>query len=317
MSIRIGKFLSFFLNVSFFKYLKICIFAFIKFLIFYCFQQSLFKDIFKYTSDKKVKSYLFKSIYILVPFFSFLKKRSLTKNELRQIFYVSSITPIIDDYLDKYHLSKAKLLDILFNNYDDIDIEDVNIRRIVYLLQEFKKIIDIEAIKNIVNKIIELQYNQYQSIDSEDFEKIKKITFDKGGNSLILFALILNLNDNEQLKVTYYFGALLQLMDDIFDVYYDNRNNCPTLITKYLGNKSIVFDEINNILMELTFSIERLNLKNQKILNNLLTLLLVPSCMYLINISSVKDEKWIKWNIKYIVLLFKTILYRKKYYVFC
>jgi len=209
------------------------------------------------------------------------------------------------------------LLDILFNNYDDIDIEDVNIRRIVYLLQEFKKIIDIEAIKNIVNKIIELQYNQYQSIDSEDFEKIKKITFDKGGNSLILFALILNLNDNEQLKVTYYFGALLQLMDDIFDVYYDNRNNCPTLITKYLGNKSIVFDEINNILMELTFSIERLNLKNQKILNNLLTLLLVPSCMYLINISSVKDEKWIKWNIKYIVLLFKTILYRKKYYVFC
>jgi len=63
-----------------------------------------------------------------------------------------------------------------------------------------------------------------------DIEELKKITAEKGGNSILLFRSVLNhpLTEQEE-KAFYQFGCLFQYCDDIFDLWHDRQAGTVTL----------------------------------------------------------------------------------------
>jgi hypothetical protein len=63
-------------------------------------------------------------------------------------------------------------------------------------------------------------------------EALRRITFDKGGFSVLFYMSFFYQNmPNADEKLFYNAGALLQLENDLFDVYKDHGDNIVTLVT--------------------------------------------------------------------------------------
>lgn len=92
---------------------------------------------------------------------------------------------------------------------------------------------DLAAIKQLINRVfnVETAGRQIETTDTT-LDKLARITAEKGGCSVLLFrrALNLPLQDTEQLAL-YEFGYLVQLCDDIFDVWFDRQAGTHTLAT--------------------------------------------------------------------------------------
>jgi len=78
--------------------------------------------------------------------------------------------------------------------------------------------------------ITEKQSLQQQSIIAP--KKIKELTFLKGGHSFIYYRLCINAPlHNPERKMIYQFGGLMQMGNDIFDVWEDRKEEIHTLAT--------------------------------------------------------------------------------------
>ena len=72
---------------------------------------------------------------------------------------------------------------------------------------------------------------QTQDLISE--KEIQSITFYKGGTSLLFYrTAFLPVPSVEEEKLIYNLGSLMQLANDIFDVYKDRENKIKTLVTE-------------------------------------------------------------------------------------
>jgi len=90
---------------------------------------------------------------------------------------------------------------------------------------------------NDVKKYMMLVYhNQVESLEQENFDisekRIWEITQDKGGNSVLFYRSAYdNPMDASEQKTLYRLGTLMQLENDVFDVYKDYKDGIKTIPT--------------------------------------------------------------------------------------
>ncbi len=158
------------------------------------------------------------------------KKLSITQQEVSQLFTL--LTPIIDDLYDDF-------------GYSVKEIKQITQKKIVRKDNVWEKIAirigaRIEALNNrslwhpLTEKIIDYQgLSQLQEKGNLPENQLRDIIYQKGGISIQLnHDTIMNEQGNALESECFYgLGAIVQLTNDIFDVFKDRNNQTQTLVT--------------------------------------------------------------------------------------
>jgi len=92
-----------------------------------------------------------------------------------------------------------------------------------------------EAFRAHLLRVFHLETNGHQrSLKPPPTDEIARLTAEKGGCSVLLFRYLLGheLSNAERLAL-FEFGHLVQLCDDIFDLWHDRQNGTATLATTW------------------------------------------------------------------------------------
>lgn len=228
--------------------------------------QILNKNEFSFSKNQIKRIHNYTSIsFITNDWFSTLRGYPPTKTEKQRALFIGTITPLVDDLNDEQQMDTAS---IWHKAVETNECNNENIILIRYLYQLIEKTANtafIEQIKVTLkaqNDSIE-QLKEQQLID----EKIKKIIYNVGASSTLLFRLNLehSLQQNEK-EAIQELGYLLQLINDMFSIYDDLKNKQQTLYTnaKDFGH---LYQEYKVQIYKVIELFQQLNYKPKQIKN--------------------------------------------------
>ncbi|MBS4057489.1 MAG: class 1 isoprenoid biosynthesis enzyme [Bacteroidales bacterium] len=170
---------------------------------------------------------------ILGEAFGILLAKPMSRNERMALTYLGGATGLFDDFFDKHHLPKDYILDLLRQSRDLI-VTNANEQLFLNL---YGKALEHAANPDLVRtyslKIFESEVLSEKQLNPEiDIHEIKRITLEKGGVSLLFYRSGMDAAISDEEKVLFFhLGGLLQLENDIFDIYKDHRDGIKTLAT--------------------------------------------------------------------------------------
>ncbi len=191
--------------------------------------------------------------------YALLKGRKMTHTERLQMTKLSAAAPMFDDYFDEKNLSEARLK-MMITQPETCLPENTKEAVFIGLLQEIKAKVKHFAFFNAVcNQVFEAQMDaKRQETGGLYYEEVRKITFDKGGYSTLLFKTIMEQPDlPSENEAIYHFGGMVQWVDDVFDVYEDTQAGLQTLFTPAV-NIRLAWQQFENeivIMKNLFFNI--------------------------------------------------------------
>lgn len=143
-----------------------------------------------------------------------------------------AMTGLFDDFFDKACLSDDAIAKMLHENVPEIKKSNEKFFDFFYMkalrgAPDKKKMQ--QALMEVYNAQVESKKQAEQTLTEEE---IKNISFLKGGTSLLFYrSAFLPLASIEEEKLLYHLGGIMQLANDIFDVYKDRNQNIKTLVT--------------------------------------------------------------------------------------
>lgn len=156
------------------------------------------------------------------------------KNRYIHYFICSSL---FDDFTDYELINDQQLHDISFcpDKYVARTFDEKVFQRSHLLLRDFVK--DKTAYDHISYELYDAQLqSRKQFEDSLNHEEIRQITFSKGGNSVLLCRYYLELSSNmAEDECWYTIGTLIQLTNDLFDIYKDLKDGISTLPNRMIS----------------------------------------------------------------------------------
>ena len=218
---------------------------------------------------KKITSYYGLGVPgILGELFCVLRGKPMTENERFCLTFLGGISGLLDDlfddpekqanHLEKFILQPKSLKPM--NSYESLLLH-------FYLLG-----LKHSAHPGLLKKQgLQVFRSQQQSKDQQNFgnspQAIHDITYHKGGASFIFYRLCLNnpLQEKEK-KLLFHLGGLMQLGNDIFDVWEDYQTNTKTAATICTDIQELRREFINE--MQFTFKLARkTNLRKDRVDN--------------------------------------------------
>jgi len=170
---------------------------------------------------------------ILGESFCMLHGKRLTEKERTALTYLGGLTGLFDDFFDKKQISDDHIKKLV-ERHNLQDAQDDHERLFVRLFNKARdNITHIDLFMRYIDEVFNIQIlSRQQSISDIAIEKIEDITYKKGGYSLLFYrsALDEHLSSQEE-AMAYKLGSLMQLENDLFDVYKDSRDNINTLVT--------------------------------------------------------------------------------------
>lgn len=162
-----------------------------------------------------------------------LRHKKMSSTERMVSTYQGAMTGLGDDFFDKQRLSETELKN--FIESPDItngktELEKIALHFYISALNNNARPV---LMKNQVIKVFESQLlSKKQTKPGLSIQEIQEISFQKGGQSLLFYRTAFNhpLKKDED-NVLYVLGSLMQLSNDIFDVYKDLQNGIHTLVT--------------------------------------------------------------------------------------
>lgn len=168
---------------------------------------------------------------ILGEAFSVLRGTKLSENERWVLTCQGIVTGIVDDF------------------FDDSEISDDQIKHLITKpksaeagnsIQQLFKVFYLKSLELSANpdenmqQAIKVMYDQFDSIEQENPEierqRLIDITYRKGGNSMLYYRYGMNnLPDKNEIEMLFRLGSLMQLENDLFDVYKDVKSNIYTI----------------------------------------------------------------------------------------
>jgi hypothetical protein len=185
------------------------------------------------TFHKVTKSY---SVYFTIvndPF-TLLHGRYTSKIEQERSINYFICSSIFDNFFDDKILTLKEIEAITFQSKDyepkRFD-EKVSLQSHFFLMQGMKK--KDEYIK-VLRKEFEAQAASMKQFDETiSNEEIKHITFEKGGNAVLMCRHYLDIDPTkEEEECWYQLGTMIQLSNDLFDIYKDLQQNIQTLAVR-------------------------------------------------------------------------------------
>ena len=162
-----------------------------------------------------------------------LRGKAMSRRERLGISYQGALTGLYDDFFDKTNLPPDRIREMMdwpgrFN--PDSSLEKLFIH---FLRRVHENVPDKAYFSESFNKVFDAQLDsksqKSQSLRAGD---IIDITFKKGGLSLLFYRSVFpGRAGAAEEEALYHAGGLMQLGNDIFDVYRDSREDIQTLPT--------------------------------------------------------------------------------------
>ena len=171
-----------------------------------------------------------------------LAGRLSTKEESLLNQYYFALTGVYDDIIDQNSSIGIARLDTLLNHPDQKITTQFNERILVgtyqYLL---KHVQDPLSYQNIIHSIHQAQKDSLQQFNPQITPaQIIDITQRKGGFSLLMCRYHLNLPQSNALnECWYHLGGVIQMTNDLFDIYKDLQEGIVTFCNKQRNLKEI------------------------------------------------------------------------------
>lgn len=182
---------------------------------------------------KKIKKYYALAVpAILGEAFCSLQERSMKADHTHVLTYLGAITGLFDDFYDKLFLSQAEIQGLIAKPTENTN-PLAHVRLFVALYSSaLAQIKNKELFFAYCQAVNQAQINSLAQKGPLSFDQLKDITDEKGGYSLLFYrsAIDLPFTENEK-ALLYQVGALMQLANDIFDVYKDLQDGIHTLVT--------------------------------------------------------------------------------------
>ena len=182
---------------------------------------------------KKIKAYYCFGVPLVCGVYTRIYGRRISEEERGYAVLGGIATPLIDDFTDNKQLSKEELKSLLSfgERANPGTLEEAIVNRILCRLHENAS--SPEGFVNAFNHVIEAQIESEKQLRRNlRREEILKITLEKGAWSHILFHyLIREVPSQQAIGVICQMGGVLQITQDIFDIYKDFRDGISTLAT--------------------------------------------------------------------------------------
>ncbi|TAH25090.1 MAG: hypothetical protein EAZ07_07960 [Cytophagales bacterium] len=178
----------------------------------------------------KIKKYYCLALPMTCASYAKIYNRALTEKESVYAVLAGILIPLLDDFTDEKTLSNADLdqLTTFPADYRPQTLEEAIVKTIIcYLLENVKKP---EDCINLLRQIIQAQHWSQRQTDADvSREELLNISLEKGGHSLVLFHFLLDEEPNRQtIDTLYLMGGILQICNDIFDLYKDYQEGIAT-----------------------------------------------------------------------------------------
>lgn len=191
---------------------------------------------------RRWRHYFYGATYLRAVF-SLLHRHAVSPGEMRLFANLSALAGFFDDLADAFRRrdqtgirwqdnpeqygqaadSSGRALQLLQNVYGELPPEDLPL------------------FKLFLNRVFNLETTGRQhSGHALSPGELARLTAEKGGYSVLLFRRALRppLPETEQ-RALFEFGALVQLCDDIFDLWFDRQNGADTLATVLAAQNDI------------------------------------------------------------------------------
>jgi hypothetical protein len=177
-----------------------------------------------------------------------LRGEKMSLQERLACTYQGAFTGLFDDFFDK-HQMPDDLLRLFIERPGEIKATNSSER---LFLRLFSKAAD-----NFCNKKLTINYLQQvykaqvesrkQASPGLTPDEIKRITINKGGVSVLFYrSVFTNRLGPEEENALYNMGGLMQLGNDIFDIYKDSLNGIETLMTTatHVNDVRVIFQKM-------------------------------------------------------------------------
>jgi hypothetical protein len=209
--------------------------------------------------------------------FCVLRGRDMTEEERMALSYLGGLTGLFDDFFDEKGMTEEHILQLISNTNNPV----FNSSHEKLFVDFYSKALENASDKNLLmeyfTKVYEAQVLSKKQVSGFiDSNEIKSITYEKGGISLLFYRCALDGKmDNTEKDLLYKLGGLMQLENDIFDIYKDNDGGIKTLATTEtkMGKvrnlyESLVVEVFADVL-KTSYSLER-----KKAFNSILSMIL-------------------------------------------
>lgn len=173
------------------------------------------------------------SIYLpmIIDAFSDLRGRRISQKEKERILLYFICSTTFDDFLDEHTISEEELHAISWmpETFRPASIEE---RAFLYGHLELKKQVrNRQEYQAVSQKLFKAQLDSLQQENSVlSHTELERITFEKGGYSVLLCAFYLDQESSPEEKNCWYrIGGIIQLTNDLFDTWKDLQAHISTL----------------------------------------------------------------------------------------
>ncbi|WP_034890833.1 hypothetical protein [Gillisia sp. Hel_I_29] len=171
---------------------------------------------------------------ILGTSFCILRGYKIKLAERKAISYLGGISGLLDDLFDNTSKETRGLKDFILTPQEMKPDNDQEGLLLSLYTQGLKESCQPEKIQEEALDVFKAQQESLKQKDkSITNSELEKITLDKGGSSFLYYrACLENSADQNEKKLIYHLGGLMQLGNDIFDVYKDHQEKIHTLATR-------------------------------------------------------------------------------------
>lgn len=178
----------------------------------------------------KIKKYYAVGIPLLATTYKKLYGRHLSENERKNAALMGIYSPLIDDFTDEKSLSNEALDHLTTNpkGFSPANLSECVARKAgMHLMNQVK---NPEDCLHALQQVIAAQHrSQKQLQPGNDRKELLQITLEKGGWAIIFYHYAIDEKPSQQmLNLLYLKGGLLQLCNDIFDIYKDHKEGIET-----------------------------------------------------------------------------------------
>lgn len=164
--------------------------------------------------------------------FCALHSKNMSSAERKTSTCQGAMTGLFDDFFDKTERRPASIEAMLASS---CIASDSNEELFLFFFQNaLDTVPDKTKMLDALNKVHEAQTGSMKQVSEMiSIEEISNITFEKGGTSLLFYRTAFSPHPSKlEEKLLYQLGAMMQLANDIFDVYKDREKGIRTLVTE-------------------------------------------------------------------------------------
>jgi hypothetical protein len=162
-----------------------------------------------------------------------LRGKGMTQKERLASTCQGAMTGLFDDFFDEERLSENAVEDLI-RNPDLFKSNTMNEKLFLYFYKTALNNTEQPALmKDHLYKVYAAQLlSKEQVLHGLTYDRLKDITMRKGAESVLFYRCVFdNPISKAEEKMLYSLGGLMQLSNDIFDVYKDHKQGIKTLVT--------------------------------------------------------------------------------------